>query len=194
MMYKAAGLVGALLVSLAVFRLPVLRCGDQGGSDLPPNINLYVSGLPIGATEETVKSFFIQYGEVFNSKVLPVTAGKNTVAGSAQSTELHTFSATEPRAAVKSGLGKDLCLDIASSFRQFMSSRLTLSFAQGLCRFCTDGRVRGQVVPRESQRLPARGLQRAPASSLCQGQGRGREEGEEGSREEKKTFAVCVRS
>ncbi|CAJ1399109.1 unnamed protein product [Effrenium voratum] len=57
------------------------KAKGPGGSDLPPNINLYVSGLPIGATEETVKSFFIQYGEVFNSKVLPVTAGKNTVAG-----------------------------------------------------------------------------------------------------------------
>ena len=40
-------------------------------TETPPNIQLYIAGLPLGTTEEALKQFFLQYGEVYHSKVLP---------------------------------------------------------------------------------------------------------------------------
>lgn len=50
-------------------------------TELPPNLQLYINGLPVGSTEESLKMFFIQYGDVYQSKVLPLGPGKSTVAG-----------------------------------------------------------------------------------------------------------------
>ena len=50
-------------------------------TELPPNLQLYVNGLPIGSTEESLKMYFFQFGDVYQSKVLPLGPGKSTVAG-----------------------------------------------------------------------------------------------------------------
>lgn len=55
--------------------------GGKSGESRPPNIQLYIAGLPIGSTEESLKQFFVQYGEVYQSKVLPPKPGKTTIGG-----------------------------------------------------------------------------------------------------------------
>ena len=53
----------------------------KGKSDLPPHVTLYVAGLPIGYTDDHLRDLFIQYGDVYSSKMLPVSGGKTTMAG-----------------------------------------------------------------------------------------------------------------
>lgn len=55
--------------------------GKPGRTETPPNIQLYVAGLPMGTTEDTLKQFFFQYGEVYHSKVLQPTGGKTVMSG-----------------------------------------------------------------------------------------------------------------
>lgn len=50
-------------------------------TETPPNIQLYIAGLPLGTTEEALKQFFLQYGEVYHSKVLPPGPGKTVQSG-----------------------------------------------------------------------------------------------------------------
>ena len=50
-------------------------------AETPPNIQLYINGLPLGTNEESLKQFFLQYGEVYHSKVLPPGLGKNVQSG-----------------------------------------------------------------------------------------------------------------
>ena len=45
-----------------------------------PQLTLYVTGLPANSTEDSLRDFFVQYGDVYSSKVLP-PSGKSTRAG-----------------------------------------------------------------------------------------------------------------
>eukprot|EP00439_Symbiodinium_sp_Y106_P041230 s3265_g5.t1 len=53
----------------------------KGKTDFPPHVTLYVTGLPLGSNEDSLREFFVQYGDVYSSKVLPVSGGKSTMAG-----------------------------------------------------------------------------------------------------------------
>jgi len=46
----------------------------------PPSEELFVKGLPLGSTNESVKALFSQYGGVHSAAVLPVAAGKMAMA------------------------------------------------------------------------------------------------------------------
>jgi len=48
----------------------------KGKSDIPPHVTLHISGLPSGLTEENVSTFFEQYGDVYNIRLEPPSAGK----------------------------------------------------------------------------------------------------------------------
>jgi len=46
----------------------------------PESEELFVKGLPLGSTNESVKALFSQYGNVYSAAVLPVSAGKMAMA------------------------------------------------------------------------------------------------------------------
>eukprot|EP00931_Biecheleriopsis_adriatica_P109637 TRINITY_DN83895_c0_g1_i1.p1 TRINITY_DN83895_c0_g1~~TRINITY_DN83895_c0_g1_i1.p1 ORF type:complete len:200 (-),score=57.08 TRINITY_DN83895_c0_g1_i1:102-701(-) len=60
----------------------------KGKEQAPPNENIFVTGLPVDATAESVQATFGQYGTVVSAKVLPVQEGKTAAAAFVQLAQL----------------------------------------------------------------------------------------------------------
>eukprot|EP00438_Fugacium_kawagutii_P001334 Skav226318 [mRNA] locus=scaffold3301:607650:608999:- [translate_table: standard] len=60
----------------------------QHYNERPPNIQLYITGLPMGTTEESLRQFFFQYGEVYHAKALAPGPGKTVQSGFVRMPEL----------------------------------------------------------------------------------------------------------
>ena len=49
--------------------------GAPGKGKGKSEVTLHVTGLPLGSTDESLYNFFVQYGDVYSSKILPVSGG-----------------------------------------------------------------------------------------------------------------------